>query len=117
MTEQTLLAKKEALATNTNDEAWMNRAWRPYMAFAYMAVILFDFIVGPFSWSIFQIIGKGAVSTQWVPLALTGGGIFHAAMGAVLGISVFTRGQEKLQRIKTLEELQAEEIRQQGASK
>ena len=116
MPEQTLLAKKEALTTTT-DEAWMARAWRPYMAFAYMAVILFDFIIGPFSWSIFQIIGKGAVSTQWVPLTLTSGGVFHAAMGAVLGISVFTRGQEKLQRIKTLEELQAEEIRQQGTSK
>ncbi len=115
MTEQTLLAKKEALVTAGKDESWLSRTWRPYMAFAYMAVIIFDFIIGPFSWSIFQIIGKGVVSTQWVPLTLTSGGVFHAAMGAVLGISVFTRGQEKLQRIKTLEELQAEEIRQQGA--
>jgi hypothetical protein len=69
------------------------------MAFVYMAVVIFDFIVGPVFWSIVQIYG-GSVSLQWTPLTLISGGIFHAAMGAVLGISAFSRGREKIETLK-----------------
>lgn len=86
-------------------EGKWTKSWRPHMAYAYIAICLFDFLFGPFFWSIFQIIGKGTVALQWVPLTLAGGGIFHVAMGAILGISAFTRGQEKVQQLKTLEEL------------
>jgi hypothetical protein len=34
--------------------------------------------------------------TQWNPLTLQGAGLFHIAMGAVLGIAAFGRTQEKL---------------------
>ena len=34
--------------------------------------------------------------TQWDPLTLKGAGLFHIAMGAVLGIAAFGRTQEKL---------------------
>jgi hypothetical protein len=34
--------------------------------------------------------------TQWQPLTLQGAGLFHIAMGAVLGIAAFGRTQEKL---------------------
>ena len=70
------------------------------MAFVYMAVVIFDFIVGPIFWSIVQIYG-GSVALQWTPLTLISGGVFHAAMGAVLGISAFSRGQEKLEALKS----------------
>ena len=33
---------------------------------------------------------------QWVPITLQGGGLFHVAMGAVLGVSAYGRTQEKL---------------------
>jgi len=33
---------------------------------------------------------------QWVPITLQGGGLFHVAMGAVLGVAAWSRGQEKL---------------------
>ena len=80
-------------------EHWIRTHWRPMMAFVYMAVIIFDFIVGPVFWSIVQIYG-GSVALQWTPLTLVGGGIFHAAMGAVLGISAFSRGQEKVETLR-----------------
>jgi len=81
-------------------EDWIRTHWRPMMAFVYMAVVIFDFIVGPIFWSIIQIYG-GSVAIQWSPLTLIAGGVFHAAMGAVLGISAFTRGKEKVESIKT----------------
>ena len=100
-----LQIKKAIIQESEEGEGRWTKTWRPHMAYAYMAICLFDFMVGPFLWSIFQIIGKGTVALQWVPLTLTGGGIFHVAMGAVLGIAAFTRGQEKVQQLKTLEEL------------
>ena len=81
-------------------EAWIQKYWRPMMAIVYMVVILFDFVVAPIFWSLLQAIASGSVVVQWAPLTLLSGGIFHAAMGAVLGISAFTRGQEKLERLR-----------------
>lgn len=80
-------------------ENWIRSHWRPMMAFVYMAVVIFDFIVGPIFWSIVQIYG-GSVALQWTPLTLISGGVFHAAMGAVLGISAFSRGREKVETLK-----------------
>ena len=81
-------------------EDWVRSHWRPMMAFVYMAIVVFDFIVGPIFWSIIQIYG-GSVAVQWSPLTLIAGGVFHAAMGAVLGISAFTRGKEKVENLRS----------------
>ena len=78
---------------------WIRSHWRPMMAFVYMAVVIFDFIIGPIFWSIVQIYG-GSIALQWSPLTLISGGVFHAAMGAVLGISAFSRGREKVESLK-----------------
>lgn len=83
-------------------DTWLQKYWRPMMAVVYMVIILFDFIVFPIFWSIVQVYGSaGVVSLQWAPLTLLSGGIFHAAMGAVLGVAAWTRGNEKIQRLKT----------------
>lgn len=71
------------------------------MAVVYMIVILFDFVFAPIFWSLIQAYGSGIVEQQWIPLTLLSGGVFHAAMGAVLGISAFTRGKEKLEKIRS----------------
>ena len=81
-------------------EAWIQKHWRPMMAVVYMMVILFDFVIAPIGWSILQALASGSVILQWSPLTLISGGIFHAAMGAVLGISAFSRGQENVERIR-----------------
>lgn len=79
----------------------MQKYWRPLVAIAYIIVILFDFVVAPILWSVLQAIASGSVVVQWSPLTLLSGGVFHAAMGAVLGVSAFTRGQEKIERLRT----------------
>jgi hypothetical protein len=77
-------------------EDWMNSKWRPMMGWMYMCICLFDFMVAPILWSIVQAIGHGSVQTQWQPLTLQGAGLFHVAMGAVLGIAAYGRTKEKL---------------------
>jgi hypothetical protein len=76
-------------------EDWMNSKWRPMMGWMYMLVCMFDMILFPILWSLLQTATHTPI-TQWNPLTLQGAGLFHIAMGAVLGIAAFGRTQEKL---------------------
>lgn len=81
------------------DEDFIQKKWRPMMAVMYMSVCAFDFIVAPILFTVVQFWEDQAVNDafrQWAPLTLQGGGLFHMAMGAVLGISAYGRTQEKL---------------------
>ena len=77
-------------------EDWMNSKWRPMMGWMYMVVCMMDMVVFPILWSLLQSLNGGQVTSQWNPLTLQGAGLFHIAMGAVLGIAAFGRTQEKL---------------------
>ena len=76
-------------------EDWMARRWRPMMGWMYMAVCTFDFVIAPVLWAFLQA-KLGQPVTQWKPLTLEGAGLFHMAMGAVLGVAAYGRTQEKL---------------------
>ena len=76
-------------------EDWMNSKWRPMMGWMYMVVCTMDMVVFPILWSLLQTLTHSPI-TQWNPLTLQGAGLFHIAMGAVLGIAAFGRTQEKL---------------------
>lgn len=76
-------------------EDWMNSKWRPAMGWIYMATCTADFILFPVLWSLLQAMLKQPV-TQWQPLTLQGAGLYHIAMGAVLGIAAMGRTQEKI---------------------
>jgi len=80
-------------------EDWMNRKWRPALGWVYMAICIFDFLVAPIAWSVLMAMTAGSVENQWNPITLEGAGLFHMAMGAVLGIAAWTRGQEKIARM------------------
>jgi hypothetical protein len=74
---------------------WMNSKWRPAMGWMYMLTCVTDFVIFPILWSLLQTLLKQPV-TQWSPLTLQGAGLFHLAMGAVLGVAAYGRTQEKL---------------------
>jgi hypothetical protein len=78
------------------NEDWMNSKWRPAMGWMYMLVCTTDFVLFPVLWSLVQVVGGGEVKTQWSPITLQGAGLFHMAMGAILGIAAYGRTQEKL---------------------
>ena len=77
------------------DEDWMQKKWRPAMGWMYMVVCMMDMVIFPVAWSLLQTV-TGTPITQWNPLTLQGAGLFHLAMGAVLGIAAFGRTQEKI---------------------
>ena len=88
--------KPKKTESETENEHWMNSKWRPMMGWMYMAVCTCDFMLFPILWSLLQSLSHGTVQTQWQPLTLQGAGLFHVAMGAVLGIAAYGRTQEKL---------------------
>jgi len=77
-------------------EDWMQKKWRPMMGWVYMITCTTDFILFPIMWAAFQAF-LGNPVTAWEPLTLKGAGLYHVAMGAVLGLTAFGRTQEKLQ--------------------
>jgi hypothetical protein len=83
-------------ASEQKKEDWMNSKWRPMMGWMYMIVCITDFVLFPVLWSMVQAIHGGNVTSQWNPITLAGAGLFHLAMGAVLGIAAFGRTQEKM---------------------
>jgi hypothetical protein len=84
------------MADIKKDDDWMQNKWRPAMGWMYMIVCMFDMVIFPVLWSVLQATVHGTVSMQWNPLTLQGAGLFHLAMGAVLGIAAFGRTQEKI---------------------
>jgi hypothetical protein len=75
---------------------FINTQWRPLMAWLYMATCTFDFLVAPILWPIFQAASGIAEVKPWLPITLQGAGLYHLAMGAILGITSWQRSQERI---------------------
>jgi hypothetical protein len=86
---------EEHIVEKKKDEDWMQKKWRPAMGWMYMVVCFFDMVIFPILWALIQALSHQQL-VQWNPLTLQGAGLFHIAMGAVLGIAAFGRTQEKL---------------------
>ena len=103
-------------------EPGYKKGWRPAMAWAYVVITVFDFLIAPLIMMILfgqaqapAILPQGLTAAEiaeilkavpaptyiaWDPLTLKAGGFFHITMGVVLGIGSFTRGVEKQKRVE-----------------
>jgi hypothetical protein len=81
-----------------NTQPWFNKYWRALAANTYIIICCTDFIIFPILWNAAQIYTKGSL-TVWQPMTLSGGGLFHLAFGAILGVSAFGRTKENLSRM------------------
>lgn len=69
------------------------------MALMYMMVCILDFAIFPVLFTIVQFWETAVANDafrQWTPLTLQSGGLFHVALGAVLGVTAYGRTQEKV---------------------
>lgn len=78
------------------EEGWVKSRWRPALGWAYIIICLFDFIIGPIWWTMTQVDAEAGITQQWVPLTLAVNGLFHLSMGAILGVTAWSRGREKV---------------------
>ena len=85
----------------SHEENWIRSYWRPGMGWLYMLICFVDFVFFPmlamFIPAILRNAGVENVAyVPWESLTLSNGGIMHLAFGAILGVTAWTRGQEKL---------------------
>jgi len=78
-----------------NNESLFTR-WRPAIAWSYLVVCVFDFMVGPIIYNTLQYLEVGTNISMWQSITLQGGGLYHLSMGAIVGVSAFGRTKEKL---------------------
>jgi len=88
---------ESTVALDKDAQDWINKKWRPVMGWVYMMTCTADFVVFPVLWSLLQALTHGNVTSQWQPLTLQGAGLYHIAMGAVLGIAAYGRTKEKIE--------------------
>ena len=98
-----MTSKRHATAAiDETYEGWMNRLYRPAVAWTYIVICLFDFLVAPIiTFYFYGRFGSGQQYTQWQPLTLIGSGLFHVAMGAIIGVAAWQRGEEKKTMYRT----------------
>jgi hypothetical protein len=88
---------ESTVALDKDATDWINKKWRPVMGWVYMMTCTCDFVLFPVLWSLLQAMTHGNVTSQWQPLTLQGAGLYHIAMGAVLGIAAYGRTKEKIE--------------------
>lgn len=96
--------------------------WRHFAAYVYLIICVFDFIFMPLVYEIWhralgpveliqaarglepaaqvEVIKTFSSQERWEPLTLGESGLFHVAFGAILGVAAWTRGNEKINRIR-----------------
>jgi hypothetical protein len=79
-----------------NENIGWQHGWRPALAWSYVVICLFDFMLGPIFYNILQYYNPDQQIGMWQAITLQGGGLYHLSMGAVIGISAHGRTQEKL---------------------
>ena len=87
---------ESTVALDKDATDWINKKMRPAMGWVYMLTCTCDFVLFPILWSILQVMNSGQVTSQWQPLTLQGAGLYHIALGAVLGIAAYGRTKEKV---------------------
>ena len=64
------------------DEPKIQKKWRPAIAWMYIGICIFDFVLSPVLMLVF-------FNKEWTPSTIANNGIFHWTMGAILGVYTF----------------------------
>jgi hypothetical protein len=80
------------------DNTWLNRTWRPVVAWSFVLITLFDFIIGPILYT-YMLGHFGQQIQQWTPLTLQGAGLYYISIAAILGAASWGRTQEKIKQL------------------
>lgn len=89
-------------AHKIQEEHWIRAYWRPSMGWLYMLICFVDFVLFPLLAMFIPVILKTVAGINdvayvpWTSLTLSNGGLIHLSFGAILGVTAWTRGMEKL---------------------
>lgn len=91
LAELKLEQEQQTFNQNIQQEKWFKDFWRPAMAYCYIIICMFDFVIAPM---LVMFLFRSDFH-QWTSLTLQNGGLIHVAFGAILGITSWTRSAEK----------------------
>ena len=116
----------------SKQESWFETGWRPALAFMFILVIAFDFLVMPVVYEVSnammtpndavveslkyppaeqaQVLATLTTKRVWQPLTLQGGGLFFLSLGAILTGASVTRGMEKTERLRQIGQLNENDL-------
>lgn len=86
------------------EDNWLKSHWRPISAYVYLLICFMDFIGFPLLTMVLPT-WLNLPYTPWKSLTLEGGGLIHMAFGAILGVSAWTRGSEKVAGINLMRQV------------
>ena len=89
------------MAVTKATESFLITGWRPMLAWSYVLICLFDFMMGPIIYNILQYMNPGQHLDMWQAVTLQGGGLYHLSMGAIVGLSTHGRTKEKIENSKS----------------
>jgi hypothetical protein len=111
--------RSETSQTPTDKDNWIQRHWRPIAAVVYLATVVFDYVIRPLintyqgrdinTAQILLEIQKidPSVQIKALEVAQQAGQLapilpeyYHLSMGAIIGAAAWTRGKEKMERIR-----------------
>lgn len=76
----------------------LEHLWKPVLAFAFILIILFDFIIAPSI--VLGMIKAGIHVAMWTPLTMDGAGTFYISIGVILGATTWQSGRATIERVK-----------------
>ena len=79
---------------------WCRTYCRPLLTITYVAICIFDFIIGPILFNVLEYWNPGQAISAYQAITLQGGGILHLSYGAIIGIHTHGRTKEKLAELK-----------------
>jgi hypothetical protein len=84
------------------EENWIRIYWRPAMGWLYMLICFVDFVLFPLLAMFIPVILRNMAGIEdvayvpWSSITLSNGGLIHLSFGAILGVTAWTRGMEKI---------------------
>lgn len=92
----TPIKRAKKVASRTGFKYFIATTWRPLVAFTYIIICLYDFIIGPTLFNVLQYMNPGQSISAYTSITLQGSGLFHLSFGAIIGVSAHGRTKEKL---------------------
>lgn len=89
------MADRRGPRSRVTDEGWFRAHWREFMAWSYGIVCLWDFMLAPIFFALYAH-HTGTTMVPWVPLTTQGGGLYHVAMGAIIGVTSYGKTKESV---------------------
>jgi len=81
----------DILEESVQNGDFMEKLWKPMTGIVYMAINVYDFILGPMIYHILEYYNSGQSIDAYQSVTLQGGGIMHLSFGAILGISAYKK--------------------------